>query len=390
MLGDKLFYRELIKNLFSDPFEVKFWDGDIERFGEGEPKFRIIFNEPISKAKLLSDPSMAFGEGYMYKKVEIEGNLQQAIESIYNNSESFLRNDSKYATIIQKVSNSLKISKNNVQHHYDIGNDFYKLWLDETMTYSCAYFKTPDDTLKQAQINKVGHILKKLNLKKGETLLDIGCGWGELILTAAREYGVKATGITLSVEQYEKSRERIKSESLEDLVEVSLTDYREVKSRKFDRIVSVGMLEHVGKDHLREYFTKIRELLCDGGVSLLHSITSDGKSGPNSWINAYIFPGGYVPGINELVNYIMDSSFQLIDIEELRRHYGRTLEHWARNFENALPEIRKSKDETFIRMWRLYLNSCAASFNTGNNSVHQILFSKGINDSLPWTREYMN
>ncbi|MCL2760882.1 MAG: cyclopropane-fatty-acyl-phospholipid synthase family protein [Desulfuromonadales bacterium] len=389
-MGDKLFYRELIKNLFSDPFEVKFWDGDIERFGEGEPKFRIIFNEPISKAKLLSDPSMAFGEGYMYKKVEIEGNLQQAIESIYNNSESFLRNDSKYATIIQKVSNSLKISKNNVQHHYDIGNDFYKLWLDETMTYSCAYFKTPDDTLKQAQINKVGHILKKLNLKKGETLLDIGCGWGELILTAAREYGVKATGITLSVEQYEKSRERIKSESLEDLVEVSLTDYREVKSRKFDRIVSVGMLEHVGKDHLREYFTKIRELLCDGGVSLLHSITSDGKSGPNSWINAYIFPGGYVPGINELVNYIMDSSFQLIDIEELRRHYGRTLEHWARNFENALPEIRKSKDETFIRMWRLYLNSCAASFNTGNNSVHQILFSKGINDSLPWTREYMN
>jgi len=389
MIGDKLFYRELVKNLFSDPFEVKFWDGDAQKYGEGEPKFRIIFNEPIPKADIISDPSMAFGEAYMHKRLEIEGSVRQALESMFNNSGSFLKSDARYKTVVKKVSNTLKTSRDNARFHYDIGNDFYKLWLDETMTYSCGYFKNPDDTLTQAQLNKVGHILKKLNLKRGQTLLDIGCGWGRLILTAAREYGVKAAGVTLSEEQFEAVKERIKSEHLEELVSVSLADYREVKDTLFDRVVSVGMLEHVGKDHLPEYFAKVKELLRPGGISLLHCITGNGKGGVNSWINAYIFPGGYIPGINELVSLVIDDGFQLIDIEELRRHYGRTLEHWARNFENALPEIQKTKDETFIRMWRLYLNSCAASFNTGNISIHQILFSKGINDEIPWTRAYM-
>lgn len=389
MIIDKVFYKTLFKNLFSDTFELKLWDGSSEIYGEGEVQFKIIFNEPIPKADIIKDPSLAFGEAYMTKKIDIEGSVQKVIESLYNNKESFLRNSNKYSSLLKMATNNIKNSKKNIEFHYDIGNDFYKLWLDDTMTYSCGYFKSKDDSLIQAQKNKVEHILKKLNLKEGETLLDIGCGWGELITSAAKKYKVKAMGITLSAEQLEKVKERIKKEGLEDLVEVQLVDYRELKNRTFDKIVSVGMLEHVGQDHLKEYFVAVNNLLNDKGVSLLHCITSTEIGGNNTWINKYIFPGGYIPAVKELVNCMCDVGFSLNDAENLRLHYGRTLEHWAENFENALPEIRKTKDEIFIRMWRLYLNACAASFNSGNISIHQFLFNKGVNNDLPWTRDYM-
>lgn len=389
MFVDKMFYKKLLKGLFSDPFQLKLWDGTVENYGEGEPKFKIIFNEPIPKADIIKDPSIALGEGYMTKKLDIEGSIQDVIESLYNNKESFLKNSTKYTKLLKKVSNNIPTSKDNIHFHYDIGNDFYKLWLDDTMTYSCGYFKTSEDTLTEAQKNKVQHILNKLNLREGETLLDIGCGWGELIITAAKKFKVKALGITLSSEQFEKVTERIKSEGLESLVEVQLIDYRELKDRKFDKIVSVGMLEHIGKEHLSEYFSKVNELLNEKGLSLLHCITGIDRGGTNTWIDKYIFPGGYVPAIKELINCIAEENYQLLDVEALRRHYGRTLEHWAINFENSLPEIQKTKEDTFIRMWRMYLNACAASFNCGNISIHQILFSKGINDDLPWTREYI-
>ncbi|MBE6088442.1 MAG: class I SAM-dependent methyltransferase [Clostridium beijerinckii] len=389
MIIDKIFYKTLFKNLFSDTFELKLWDGSSEIYGEGNPEFRIIFNEPIPKADIIKDPSLTFGEAYMTKKIDIEGSIQKVIESLYNNQESFLSNSDKYANLLRMATNSIKNSKKNIEFHYDIGNDFYKLWLDDTMTYSCGYFKSKSDSLTQAQKNKVEHILKKLNLKEGETLLDIGCGWGELIISAAKKYKVKAMGVTLSSEQLAKVKERIKSEGLEDLIEVELVDYRELKNRTFDKIVSVGMLEHVGQDHLAEYFSNVNNLLNDKGVSLLHCITSTEVGGNNTWIDKYIFPGGYVPAVRELINCMSDEKFTLIDAENLRLHYGRTLEHWAKNFENALPEIRKTKDETFIRMWRLYLNACAASFNSGNISIHQFVFNKGVNNDLPWTREYM-
>lgn len=375
--------------MFSDPFQVKFWDGDTEDYGVGKAKFKIIFNEPIPKMDLLSDPSTAFGEGYMTKKIDIEGSVQDVIESLYNNKDSFLKNGEKYERLIRRFKGSVKDSKENIKFHYDIGNDFYKLWLDDTMTYSCGYFKSPTDTLYDAQKNKVSHILKKLNLKEGLSLLDIGCGWGELIISAAKNYKVKALGITLSSEQFESVKERIKREELEALVDVKLIDYRELKGMAFDRVVSVGMLEHVGKENLKEYFQVVNKLLNDGGISVVHSITGVNDGGTNTWIDKYIFPGGYVPAIKEIVAEIAEQDFELIDVESLRRHYGKTLENWARNFEKALPIIEKTKDEEFIRMWRLYLNSCAASFNCGNINIHQILFAKGLNNDLPWTREYM-
>lgn len=386
---EKVFYQNLIKNLFADPCEVKFWDGEVVDCGGGESQFRIVFNEPISKSELISDPSLAFGEGYMLKKIDIEGNVQKVIESLYNKLDSFLNLKNTSGKFIKILSNTIRKSKENIQYHYDIGNDFYRLWLDETMTYSCAYFKSPKDTLTQAQINKVDHILVKLNLQPGQTLLDIGCGWGELILTAAKTYQVKALGITLSSEQYTRVLERIQNEGLQDLVEVQLIDYREIEDRTFDRVVSVGMIEHVGKEHLEEYFSVVKYLLKEGGVSLLHCITGYDEVGQNSWINKYIFPGGYIPAVQELMKIIAKNSFYLVDLESLREHYTKTLEHWAQNFEKALPLIREMKDETFIRMWRLYLNSCAASFHCGNLDLHHILFTKGVNDSWPMTREYM-
>lgn len=386
---DKMFYKNLFKNLFSDPCQVEYWDGSVDQFGEGNPKFRVLLREPIPKSEIIGDPSLAFGEAYMHGRIEIEGSIRDVIESLYNNKESFLHQGPTYLKLAKFISNNLKKSRENIQFHYDIGNDFYSLWLDETLTYSCAYFCSPDHSLAQAQQNKLEHILRKLNLKEGQRLLDIGCGWGELIITAARKYGVKALGITLSQEQYDKVQARIDEAHLSDLVDVQLLDYREIKDQVFDRVVSVGMLEHVGKEHLVKYFAAVNGLLKEGGVSLLHTITGRSGGGTNSWINTYIFPGGYLPTVSELVKHIEDHGFYLYDTESLRKHYTRTLEHWAQNFEEALPQISQSKDDVFIRMWRLYLNSCAASFNSGSIDLHQFLFTKGPNNSLPWTREYI-
>jgi cyclopropane-fatty-acyl-phospholipid synthase len=386
---NKSFYKTIFKNLFTDPCTVKYWDGDEESYGTGSSKFKLILNEPISKADFINDPSMTFGEGYMFKKIELEGQLQQVVESLFNNSDSFLNKGNLLGKAIKVIANNTKKSKENVEHHYDIGNDFYKLWLDDTMTYSCGYFKTEEDTLLEAQKNKVDHILKKLSLSEGQSLLDIGCGWGELIITAAKKYKVKAMGITLSSEQFAKVKERIESEGLKDMVDVKLIDYRELKDMKFDRVLSVGMAEHLGKKNINEYFEKVNNLLNTGGLSLLHTITGIGEDGTNSWVNKYIFPGGYIPNVKELITGIVDNHFNLLDAESLRVHYAMTLEHWAKNFEKALPEISKSKDEVFIRMWRLYLNTFAANFRTGNIDIHQFLFVKGINTQLPLTRHHL-
>ncbi|WP_163528423.1 class I SAM-dependent methyltransferase [Halobacillus ihumii] len=386
---DKMFYKTLLKKTFSNPIHITFWDGETVQYGEGAPDFKLTFHDSIPKGDLLHDPSIAFGEAFMDGKIEVEGDLKELVTSMYRSQESFLGNNQVYAKLIEKLSNTKKRSKENATFHYDIGNDFYKLWLDKTMTYSCGYFRTADDSLTTAQQNKVAHILKKLNLREGDTLLDIGCGWGELILTAAKQYGVKATGVTLSEEQYERVKERITEEQQENFVDVHLMDYRDIKHQQFDRVVSVGMIEHVGQDHLEEYFQKVNELLIDGGVSVLHCITSPRDGGTNSWIDKYIFPGGYIPAVSELVHHITEHDFLLTDLESLRRHYAKTLEKWAENFENVLDEVRKSKDERFIRMWRLYLNSCSASFETGNIDLSQFIFTKGTNNSIPWTRDYM-
>ena len=248
---------------------------------------------------------------------------------------------------------------------------------------------TQDDSLHKAQLQKIDLILKKLTLKPGQRLLDIGCGWGWLILQAAKKYGVKATGITLSEEQYAGCKKRIKDMGLTGQVDVHLVNYLDLneKEYQYDRIVSVGMFEHVGRDNMAKYMKKVNDLLVPGGISLLHTITSQIEAGGNSWIQRYIFPEAYVPSLRESIWLLADYNFYLLHAESLRMHYARTLEHWYDNFVKQIGAVEKRFDKRFVRMWKLYLAGCAASMRVGNVDIHQLLFSKGINNSMDLTLE---
>lgn len=285
---------------------------------------------------------------------------------------------------------SSKKTRKEVSSHYDIGNDFYKLWLDETMSYSCGYFKHEDDTLYQAQKNKVDYILEKLYLKEGMTLLDIGCGWGFLLIEAAKKYKIKGTGITLSEEQYKECQKRIKEEGLSDYLEVKLMDYRDLPSdgKMYDRVVSVGMLEHVGRENYQLYLDCVSKVMKDGGLFLLHFISALKEHPGDPWIKKYIFPGGSVPSLREVMNCMTEDNFHTQDIEDLRLHYNRTLLCWEKNFKDHIEEAHTMFDERFLRMWDMYLSACAATFHNGIIDIHQILMTKGINNNLPMTRWY--
>ncbi|MEJ6400133.1 cyclopropane-fatty-acyl-phospholipid synthase family protein [Nicoliella lavandulae] len=386
---EKTFYRQFLKRSFNIPVKVTYWDGKSENYGEGEPEVHITFKEPIPIRQITKNASIALGEAYMDGKIEIDGNIEDLVTSAYESANSFMRNK-KFIRFLPKQSHSEKESKKDVQSHYDIGNDFYKIWLDPTMTYSCAYWESPDDTLEQAQMNKIRHIIKKLNPNPGRTLLDIGCGWGTLMLTAAKEFGLTVAGITLSQEQYDYVQNRIQQEGLDDVATVYLRDYRDYHDEQFDYVTSVGMFEHVGKENLGEYFKYVNKYLKPNGVALIHGITRQQGGAYNGWINKYIFPGGYVPGLDENLDHIIENGMQVYDMETLRRHYQVTLEHWDVNFKEHIDDVKKLFDERFIRMWDLYLQACAASFKAGNIDVIQYLISKGPSGhGLPMTREYM-
>ncbi|HGI2635967.1 TPA: class I SAM-dependent methyltransferase [Streptococcus agalactiae] len=392
MVMDSLIIKQLIKSTFDIPLQVTYPNGNIETYNGSNPHVKLKLNKNFSVSELSKDPSIILGEAVMDGDIEIYGSIQELILSAYRCGDSFLRN-SKFSKLIPKQFHDKKHSKSDIQKHYDIGNDFYKLWLDDTMTYSCAYFKHENDSLEQAQLNKVHHILNKLNAQPGGKLLDIGCGWGTLIITAAKEYGLNATGITLSEEQASFITKRIKEEGLENKVTVLIKDYRDIRET-YDYITSVGMFEHVGKENLSQYFQTISKRLNINGLALIHGITGqvggNHGSGTNSWINKYIFPGGYIPRLTENLNHIASAGLQIADLEPLRRHYQKTLELWTKNFHNALPEVQKTHDKRFINMWDLYLQSCAASFESGNIDIFQYLLSKGVSkDTMPMTRDYM-
>ena len=388
---NKSIVKSIAEHLSDRPFGLEYWDGEIIKYGNGDPEFKVIIKNFPSKKELLADPSVALGEAYMKGDIDIEGDLQKFFESIIRNKDSFMNKNTVFRLASKIKAPSLMKSKKDIAHHYDIGNDFYSLWLDKTMSYSCGYFKNPTDTLYDAQMNKIHHILKKLSLKEGQHLLDIGCGWGYLIIEAAKLYKVKALGITLSEEQFKKAKERIKQEGLEDLVDVQLMDYRnlEKSNLEFDRIVSVGMAEHVGHANLPLFFKNVDSVLKESGLFLLHNITNLVETEGNKWITTYIFPGGYLPTLREELNIAADINFRTLDVESLRLHYMKTLEEWCKNFMNHLDEERDMFDDEFLRMWHLYLATCAAAFHYWDIDIHQILFSKGINNTLPMTRKYL-
>ena len=387
---EKTFFKTFLSKSFTIPVKVNYWDGSTDTYGDGKPQVMITFHEAIPIKEITRNASIALGEAYMDGKIDIDGSIQALIESAYESADSFFR-DSKFIKFLPKQNHSEKSSKSDVQDHYDIGNDFYNLWLDDTLTYSCAYFEHGNrDDLKQAQLDKVDHILKKLNPQPGKRLLDIGCGWGTLMLTAAEKYGLKVTGVTLSEEQFHLVQQRIEEKGLQDVAEVRLEDYRELGKEQWDYITSVGMFEHVGEENLGVYFKDVNRYLTDDGVALIHGITRQQGGAYNGWINKYIFPGGYVPGLTEIISHVVENNMQIFDMEPLRRHYQRTLELWDQNFNAVRDQVDDMMGERFSRMWDLYLQACAASFQSGNIDVIQFLMTKGPSGRvLPITRDYM-
>ena len=370
------------------PFIVKL-KGKEYRIGDGNPAFTVIFHKEIPLTALTTSTSLAMGEAYMDGDLEIEGDLYNALDHFLGQMGKFSTDESALKKLIFS-STGKKNQEKEVQSHYDIGNDFYKLWLDETMSYSCGYFLHEDDSLYQAQVNKVDYILKKLHLSQRMSLLDIGCGWGFLLIEAAKKYGVHGMGITLSREQYEAFNRRIKEQNLGDLLEVALMDYRDLPkmNRTFDRVVSVGMAEHVGRRNYQLFMDCAKKVLKPGGLFLLHFISALKEHAGDPWIKKYIFPGGVIPSLREMLSCAAEDDFHTLDAENLRLHYNRTLLCWDKNYREHMDQIREMFDERFVRMWDLYLAACAATFHNGIIDLHQVLFSNGINNDVPMVRWY--
>ncbi|MDD3252632.1 MAG: cyclopropane-fatty-acyl-phospholipid synthase [Lachnospiraceae bacterium] len=375
-----------LQDLIPVAFELETAE-EFQTIGTGPAQFRVTLKKKLSKRDLLRSTSLALGEAYMHGDVEVNRDLYEVLDLFLGEMEHFKRSPRALHSLLH-TSMSQKHQKEEVTSHYDIGNDFYELWLDETMSYSCGYFKHEQDTLFEAQVGKVDHILEKLKLKEGMTLLDIGCGWGFLLKRAAAHYKVKGVGITLSEEQYRKFSEEIREYHLEDRLEVRLMDYRELEKSglSFDRVVSVGMMEHVGRGNYAAFLEQVQSVLKPGGLFLLHYISAQKEHPGDPWIRKYIFPGGVIPSLREIVALMPEYDFYTLDVESLRRHYTKTLLCWRDNFREKRAVIVEKHGEEFTRMWELYLAACAATFHRGIIDVHQILMSKGVNNELPMTR----
>ena len=346
--------------------------------------------------KLLLRPDLYFGEAYsdgniIIKNGSLSDFLDLALMNIGRGELNF------FSKILNKLSGSyryltnfnlIKKSKMNVAHHYDLSNDLYDLFLDPKKQYSCGYFRNENDSLETAQNNKIQHIIKKLDIKSNQKVLDIGCGWGSLAIDIAKTINCEVTGITLSKNQLEYCNQKTKEFNLENQVTFKLIDYREL-NEKFDRIVSVGMFEHVGRKFYKKFFKQIEKLLNNNGVSIIHTIGSvNPPRDPHPWITKYIFPGGYTPSLSEVTNPIEKAGLIVSDIEVLRLHYSHTLRHWKENCIKNKTKIIEMFDERFFRMWEFYLTGCEIAFKWGDQVVYQFQLTKNYT-SIPTTRDYI-
>jgi cyclopropane-fatty-acyl-phospholipid synthase len=388
-----------LNNLFKqDGFELI--DSNSKKYVIGNPTkdkpIVIRFLDQKLMQKLLINPDLYFGEAYMNGSLVIEnGTLTDFLDLAFKNIGR--GNINSYGAVIKKIKgtfgyltnlNKIIKSKENVAHHYDISEKLYDLFLDKNRQYSCAYFKNDSDTLEQAQSNKIHHIIKKLNIQPNQKVLDVGSGWGTLALAIAKETNASVTGITLSENQFEYSQNKAKEMNLSNQVDFKLIDYRQL-NEKFDRIVSVGMFEHVGRNFYRTYFNKVFQLLNEKGIALIHTIGSSmPPRDPQPWIQKYIFPGGYTPSLSEISKPIEKSGLIVSDIEVLRMHYAHTLRNWKERFLSKKDTVLDMFDEKFFRMWEFYLASCEMAFKWGDQVVFQLQLAKD-NSSVPNTRDYI-
>lgn len=360
--------------------------------GQGDQVATVTFRHPGTIRKLLFSPSIGFGEAYMKGDVVVEGDMMQFFQGFFQSETLIPGIVRKIQKVIRHIPISISGAVRNARHHYDLGNDFYALWLDTSRTYTCAYFLKDSDSLDTAQFQKNDLICKKIRLESGMTMLDIGCGWGGAIFHAALHYDAIVTGITPAKEQAAYILEKAKKLGIEDRVRVIIADYRKLPeiemNTKYDRVISIGMFEHVGSSQYPEFFKIWKRMLKDDGISLLHTIgrTNEKNSGQDPWIQKYIFPGGYIPLLGEIVRGAGKEQLLVADIENLWQHYARTLNWWAKNVDAHKAEIVRMFDEEFFRMWMLYLKSCEAGFAYGDMQLFQTVLL-GKNAKWPLNRE---
>lgn len=383
--------------------DVRFPDGTRHRYGQGTPVAAMRIANTATLAALLADPDMALGEGYTAGHITLEAangadegaRLRDTLALfIANRAAGHLPGWARGADGARRAAarlvqrNAPGAARRNVAHHYDLSDDLYARFLDPEMHYSCAYYPHPDMGLEAAQAAKARHIAGKLLLKPGMEVLDIGCGWGAMARHLARERGARMTGITLSQNQLARARARAAAEGLGAQARFRLADYRHIAGR-YDRIVSVGMFEHVGLPNYQTYFARIAGLLAENGVALVHTIGRMGPPDANSgWISRHIFPGSHVPSLSQLARPIEQAGLWLTDLEIWRGHYARTLRDWRTRFEAAAPEIEATHGARFIRMWRYYLAACEAGFEAGRLCVFQLQLARR-QDAVPGARDYL-
>ena len=378
--------RRLLRSLGDPPLRVTLWNGESILSGAGEPAAGVRIENRRALLGLLLNHELNFGDAYSDGSIQVEGDLVRLLEVLYR---GMARAGAQRRTWFGGArSNTLSRSRDNIHHHYDLGNDFYRMWLDQEMVYTCAYFPDREATLEQAQTAKMDHVARKLRLRPGETVVEAGCGWGALALHFATRYGVRVRAFNISREQLAYARERARALNVQDRVEFVEDDYRNITGR-YDAFVSVGMLEHVGRDHYDELGRVIDRSLGANGRGLLHSIGRDRPGELNAWIEKRIFPGAYPPTLREMLSVLEPRDFSVLDVENLRLHYALTLVHWLRRFESACERVEAMYDQGFTRAWRLYLAGSIAAFNTGALQLFQVSFSRASSNDIAWTRAHL-
>ncbi len=355
------------------------------------PVASVVVSDRRTLLKLILNPEIGFGDAYREGRIEVEGDLVAFLEAVFR-SKSEARLDSWYSNLTSRwlertQANTLCGSRKNIHHHYDIGTDFYKLWLDSQLLYTCAYFPSPDATLEEAQIAKMDHVCRKLQLQRRESVVEAGCGWGALALHMAKYYSVSVKAFNISHDQIVFARERAEDEGLSGQVEYVEDDYRNISGR-FDVFVSVGMLEHVGRDYYGELGRVIHRSVGDGGRGLLHFIGRNSPRPLTVWSRRRLFPGAYAPPLRQVMEIFEPWDYSVLDVENLRLHYAKTLEHWLDRFERSAHRVDEIFGPKFVRTWRLYLAGTQAGFRSGALQLFQILFAGPDCQQIPWTRAH--
>ena len=367
------------------------WNGEDVWRPPGESRGRITFRDRGALLSMVFRPELGFGDAFSAGRIEVSGDLVDVLTCCYRSMDRHGPTAAKRSLLGRLPKprpNTTTGSRRHIHHHYDLGNDFYRLWLDEDMVYTCAYYDTPEATLEQAQRAKFDHVCRKLMLRPGQRVIEAGCGWGTLALHMAREYGVKVRAFNISQEQIAYASERAAREGMDGAVEFVQDDYRNIEGT-CDAFVSVGMLEHVGVRNYPALGEVVARTLEPNGLALIHSVGRNRPTPVNAWLEQRIFPGSYPPSLREMMAIFEPFNFSVIDVENLRLHYARTLREWLARFDRAADTVRAMYDEEFIRAWRLYLAGCSAAFFANSIQLFQVVCAPSANNDVPWTRAHV-